>query len=479
MTTDRRAMSSFETDANIRELHEACREGHVDILKHLLKQKVRASTLDPRGNPPIVVAATHGNAECVQVLCQNNIRVDQPTHKTGDTALSLVLGKFTAANKMPKASMEEQHARNEKARRAWNARLEEVVLTLLELGADPVTPRHLGATPLHIASYHGFNAAVRLLLSQKYYKINEYGKRVDVSVHVVDKLVRTPLHRASSNGHGDVANTLLRFGADPLARDKFGRSSLQVGLELQHGAVVSSILNVWCRESLHGVPVSKEEMLLRVRLMQQEIHRPCRVATTPKRRTARLQNSSLESSENKQSSLVVAAGNVELVDLLLQGPECLRDVMAEQVEDYRAMFDRKKQLRGARKYMRDLMRQRRDRQAGNYHGDDLLSKHKPIKEKAEPQWLYLDSTQDGKVLGPVPSSKMRDWWQQGKLNLGMLVWNIPTSEDSALIDGPPDAGAMCNMPARGQGPSALGPTWDPFMLPHRKREPIGVGKFAL
>ena len=92
MTTDRRAMSSFETDANIRELHEACREGHVDILKHLLKQKVRASTLDPRGNPPIVVAATHGNAECVQVLCQNNIRVDQPTHKTGDTALSLVPG---------------------------------------------------------------------------------------------------------------------------------------------------------------------------------------------------------------------------------------------------------------------------------------------------------------------------------------------------------------------------------------------------
>ena len=175
-----------------------------------------------------------------------------------------------------------------------------MVLTLLELGADPVTPKHLGATPLHIASYHGFNAAVRLLLSQKYYKINEYGKRVDVSVHVVDKLVRTPLHRASSNGHGDVANTLLRFGADPLARDKFGRSSLQVGLELQHGAVVSSILNVWCRESLHGVPVSKEEMLLRVRLMQQEIHRPCRVAPTPKRRTARLQNSSLESSENKQ-----------------------------------------------------------------------------------------------------------------------------------------------------------------------------------
>ena len=175
----------------------------------------------------------------------------------------------------------------------------------------------------------------------------------------------------------------------------------------------------------------------------------------------------------------MAEGNARLVGLILKGPSCLQDVMETQVQSHRATFFRKKQVRAAAKRVRDLLRARRDRQIGRYGAEvtTTSSKYGKVKEKAEPKWLYMDDTRGGKVLGPVTASRMRDWWQQGKLDLGMRVWNVPDNADAAMIDGPPDAGAMCNMPARGQGPSALGAVWDPKALPHRMRKAVGDGKF--
>ena len=255
-------MSDFEADKNIRELHRACVEGHKDIVNHLLKQKVRASAFDLKGHPPIVVAAVNGNASCVRLLCENQIRVDQPT-KNSDTALTLVLASFVAANTMPVPGPfdTEKHVREDRKRRARNARLEEVVVTLLELGADPATPRHSGITPLHIASLSGFNSAVQLLLSGRYYTITNRGERVNPSVHAVDALSRTPLHRAAAKGHGDVAATLLRAGADPLARNSSGMSSLQVGIELGRDVFIKSVMNTWCEEFQPGVHVNMDEMM--------------------------------------------------------------------------------------------------------------------------------------------------------------------------------------------------------------------------
>ena len=463
-------MASFETDPNIRELHKACKEGSADILGHLLKQQVRATTFDPRGNPPIVVAATHGNADCVRLLCQNRVHVDQTTYKSGETSLTLVLGLFRAENTMRKFGDDEseEYNRSDKNRRSHNARLEQVVSVLLELGADPVTPRHLGASPLHIACLSGFDNAVRMLLSGLYYKVDDYGEQIRPGVHAVDGFRRTPLHRASIKGHGQVAKTLLRFGADPLARDKSGKSSLQVALEQRKDEFVASMFDVWCTELKAGVVLKMDEMMRRVCLMKEEIHRPCQ----------RVCLRSSGSSNDYQSSLIVAGRNADLVKLLLKGPKCLQDVMEEEVCQHRSKFFRKKQVRAAQKHIRDLMRKRRDQHLGKYGVTETLSNLPRVKEKEESKWLYIDECQGGKVVGPVPSSKMRDWWQQGKLDLGLRIYNISSGgSDGSINVLPPDAGAMCNMPARGQGPSALGPVWDPKAMPHRKRNPLRNSNF--
>eukprot|EP00826_Nyctotherus_ovalis_P021132 TRINITY_DN16762_c0_g1_i1.p2 TRINITY_DN16762_c0_g1~~TRINITY_DN16762_c0_g1_i1.p2 ORF type:complete len:117 (-),score=44.75 TRINITY_DN16762_c0_g1_i1:392-712(-) len=62
-------------------------------------------------------------------------------------------------------------------------------------------------TPLHIVSSNGHTQLAETLLKM--------GSPVDPQ----DKFLRTPLHLAASAGHETVANVLLSFGADVQAKD--------------------------------------------------------------------------------------------------------------------------------------------------------------------------------------------------------------------------------------------------------------------
>ncbi|MBM4043746.1 MAG: ankyrin repeat domain-containing protein [Planctomycetes bacterium] len=83
---------------------------------------------------------------------------------------------------------------------------------LLKAGADPNQKDNLGWAPLHHAvKTDAANLDMITMLAR--YRAN---------VNITDKHLRTPLHRAAQFGHVEAVRLLLRWGADPAARDENG-----------------------------------------------------------------------------------------------------------------------------------------------------------------------------------------------------------------------------------------------------------------
>jgi len=91
----------------------------------------------------------------------------------------------------------------------------EKVKKLLDRGADVNARDKDGWTPLHWASVHGHLDVIKLLV--------ERGADVNASNHGW-----TPLHEAASRGHLNVVKFLVERGADVNARDREGRTPLDL-----------------------------------------------------------------------------------------------------------------------------------------------------------------------------------------------------------------------------------------------------------
>jgi hypothetical protein len=101
----------------------------------------------------------------------------------------------------------------------------EVVLTLLENGANVTAETYDQLTPLHAASSMGHAELAHILLE----------RGADVTARNEDW--ETPLHMASGHGHVEVVSILLEYGADPQAGDEDGRIPLSHALRSGHQEV--------------------------------------------------------------------------------------------------------------------------------------------------------------------------------------------------------------------------------------------------
>jgi ankyrin repeat protein len=114
---------------------------------------------------------------------------------------------------------------------AANGGYTDIVLLLINAGADVNKANHIGYAPLYVASSSGHTKVVQLLLG-----VN------GIDVKQENNWGLTPLRVASSSGHTEVVQLLLQAGADVNQASKDGRTPLLAASANNHAKVVQLLL---------------------------------------------------------------------------------------------------------------------------------------------------------------------------------------------------------------------------------------------
>ena len=197
-------------------LHSASSEGHLQVVRYLLRYGVDVNLRDSGLETPLQLASWKGHSNVVQCLLEHGADVDL-RDQFQQTPLMLAV--------------------------YWGV---DVVRLLLEHNAEVNTQDKKGLTPLHHTIWVGpkFKAdrphIVRLLL--------KHGANANARDHEL----RTPLHRvAMREDLLDVLRVLLEHGADFNAEDKDGKTPLQLSLEAGHEEV-TQLLSVYSSKPMSG-----------------------------------------------------------------------------------------------------------------------------------------------------------------------------------------------------------------------------------
>lgn len=109
----------------------------------------------------------------------------------------------------------------------------DAVNLLLDHGADPNTINYLGRSAVMYASNYGYYEIVRVLV--------EKGSILNLSSKLSD---HPPLSAAAQRGHLEIVKLFVENGADPLYRNKEGKSALDLAMESGHGEIAKYLRNV-------------------------------------------------------------------------------------------------------------------------------------------------------------------------------------------------------------------------------------------
>lgn len=164
------------------------RHGHTSLVDLLLKHKANPNLANQRGEVPIFVAASLGNAPVVEKLLR--VGVDPNTLENEKLTVSMT-------NSLPSMG------RNTPLLAAAQAGHTEVVRVLIKAGASVNHQGFLNKTALFCAVDRSYSATVELLLKSN----------ADPNLNDIEGL--TPLIVASRNGNARITQMLLDAGAEP------------------------------------------------------------------------------------------------------------------------------------------------------------------------------------------------------------------------------------------------------------------------
>ncbi|KAJ7386254.1 hypothetical protein OS493_010658 [Desmophyllum pertusum] len=187
-------------------LHQACREGLVDLVRTLLQGSAPTiNTLDEEGFAPLHYAARYDRAEIVKLLIEAS--ADLNICSDGDNKFTTPL-QMTARFNSPDT-----------------ARL------LILNGADVAKQSNYGQQALHYAARRGNLKVVQVLLKE--------GK---ARANATDNENSTPLHAASQEGKLNVVEILLQYGANPSLSDNDGYTAVHLAAKEGHDDVLEKLL---------------------------------------------------------------------------------------------------------------------------------------------------------------------------------------------------------------------------------------------
>ena len=198
-------------------LHSASLEGHLQIVRYLLRHVVDVNVRDSTNDTPLLLASWRGHIDVVQYLLEHGADVDLPDN---DDSTPLTCAAYSG------------HVN--------------VVRFLLEHNADVNSQDKEGCTPLHKVM-HGYclqaerPQIVRLLL--------KHGANPNARNHVL----QTPLHLLVSERADllDVLRILLEHGVDLDAKDEDGKTPLQLSLDRGHDEI-TRLLSEYSNKSISG-----------------------------------------------------------------------------------------------------------------------------------------------------------------------------------------------------------------------------------
>jgi ankyrin repeat protein len=156
-------------------LHLAAQQGHVEVVKVLLSQKVNVNAKDIFGDTPLHSAVLGGHNELVELLITNGAEVDH-ANEDGWTPLHCAVMAYN-----------------------WNTKIVEL---LISHWSSVNAKDKEGSTSLHLAVRMGRQEMVAILLAN------------NADIKAKDKEGKTPLKLALENDWQKIAELLRKYGAE-------------------------------------------------------------------------------------------------------------------------------------------------------------------------------------------------------------------------------------------------------------------------
>ncbi|KAL9609476.1 MAG: hypothetical protein Q9167_005761 [Letrouitia subvulpina] len=254
-------------DLGLTPLHLAALDGQDEIVTLLVKAGADVNAKDNIGETPLLCALAQKKSATANLLLSYDVDPTlscngvQPLHVATSnsdlTTVSAIIRKGVDID----ARLTSHHNGVASLHLAANEAQPDIILELLDTGADANLIDDNGLTALHYAAFTGDSQTVKVL-------INNYSN-VNMSSH----LNRTCLHIAAMVGQVSVVQILLDAGADPNLRDHKGETAMDIARAEGHFDVVELL-------SQRGATPSDAQSL---------DSEPDRLATERSRHRARLQ----------------------------------------------------------------------------------------------------------------------------------------------------------------------------------------------
>ncbi|XP_050400941.2 ankyrin-1 [Patella vulgata] len=251
----------------------ASEQGHLEIVRILLKNHARVDVFDEHGKAALHLAGENGHEAVAELLLAHKAFVNAKS-KLGFTPLHLA-GQ-NGNNRLVKLLIESHGAlidaltltkKTTLHLAAQNGKME-VCSTLLKMKADPNATDDRGQTPLHLAAEYDHSDVVKLFLKYRPELVtmastDENGMTpahiaaAKGSVAVIKELMRfnkvmvttarnrtnnsTALHLAAAGGHKAVVETLIETGASPTDENSDGMTAIHLAAKYGHGQILEAL----------------------------------------------------------------------------------------------------------------------------------------------------------------------------------------------------------------------------------------------
>ena len=230
--------ASFVTSAqsSSQELSIAVRAGDPARVKALLDAGTDVNSRDPLGGTALLDACWMGNSEIVTLLLAHGADVNAVHRESGATPLkyAVLTARPKVVEQLLAAGADVRHTfrDGETALHLAASRSNPTIIEmLLKARASLDATDRDGSTPLDDAVLHDQISAVTCLLS--------HGADIN-RTRPADG--RGALHEASVKGFSDLVPTLLKAGASPIQKDRFGQTPLDLALAYKNANVISELL---------------------------------------------------------------------------------------------------------------------------------------------------------------------------------------------------------------------------------------------